>query len=111
MKSLILISALFLHVQQEIHESDILYPEIVFKQALLETGNFQCSNCSMDHNNLFGFWYKGKYLEFDSWQESVEYYSRWQQRHFKGGDYYEFLKEIGFAEDPEYIKKLKGIRL
>jgi len=116
MKTLALITALFFQVQQEIYESDILYPEIVFRQAILETGWFECENCSMDHNNLFGFCYKKKYLEFDDWKESVAYYSRWQKRHFKGNtdnpeEYYQFLEDIGFATNPKYVERLKGVRL
>ena len=111
MKILILITSLFLQVQQEIYDSEIQHPEIVFRQAILETGWFKCENCSMDHNNLFGFYWKKKYLEFDTWQESVVYYSRWQKRHYKGGDYYQFLEEIGYATNPDYIKLLKGIKL
>ena len=28
---------------------------------------------------------------------------------YKGGDYYEFLDRIGYAEDKEYIKKVKAV--
>jgi flagellum-specific peptidoglycan hydrolase FlgJ len=29
----------------------------------------------------------------------------------KGGDYYKFLKEVGYATDPNYITKLKSIKI
>jgi len=98
-------------VAKEIKEQNIKFPKIVLAQALHETGNFKCKSCSLDRNNLFGFRYKKKYLEFDNWEESVAYYARWQSRHYKGGDYYEFLKDVGYATDPEYINRLKRFKL
>ena len=98
-------------VDKEIKEQNIKFPKIVLAQALHETGNFKCKSCSLDRNNLFGFRYKKKYLVFDNWKESVVYYARWQSRHYKGGDYYEFLKDVGYATDPEYINRLKRFKL
>ncbi len=49
------------------------------------------------------------YLIFDSWQDSIAYYQRWQKRHYKGGDYYQFLTDRGYATDKNYINKLKQI--
>tara|TARA_R110002020_G_scaffold148779_1_gene324811 strand:+ start:4825 stop:5223 length:399 start_codon:yes stop_codon:yes gene_type:complete len=96
-------------VRKEIIKNKILFPEIVLAQSILETGWYKCKNCSLRKNNIFGFWYKGAYIEYSSWQESVSYYARWQSRHYDGGDYYEFLKKVGYAEDPEYCNKLKII--
>ena len=45
-------------------------------------------------------------MEFDSWRECCDYYKWWQDQLYKGGDYYEFLADVGYAEDPEYITKL-----
>jgi len=108
-------------VFNECVKQGIKHPEIVTKQAILETGNFECINCSLDHNNLFGFRWKGKYLEFDSWQESVAYYKKWQQKWFKGEkQYFDFLECIyvhrdgrcqRYAESEDYIYKLKQIEL
>lgn len=97
-------------VRSEINRLKIDSSEIVLKQSVLETGWYKSYSCK-HRNNLFGFRWKGKYLEFDTWQESVQYYARWQDRHFKGGDYYKFLKDRGYATDPEYINKLKQIKL
>lgn len=42
--------------------------------------------------------------------ESVVAYLDYVQYRYKPpNDYYEFLSEIGYAEDPNYINKLKGI--
>jgi len=95
-------------------------PEIVTRQAILETGGFECRNCSLDRNNIFGFRYEGKYLRFPSWRESVDYYLRWQRKYYDGRDYYDFLECIWkhrdgrcarYASDPDYVDKLKRIKL
>ena len=96
----------------------IKHPDIVTNQAKLETGNFNCTDCSLDHNNLFGFQLSGKYLKFETWQQSCEYYQRWQKKHYKGQNYYDFLNCIWqhrdgrcakYATDPKYITKLQSI--
>ena len=90
---------------------DIQHPDIVYAQAVLETGHFKSEGC-LKHNNLFGL-YNSKakrYCRFNHWTESVIAYKEWIQRRYKPPeDYYEFLKRIHYACDPEYIKKLKKI--
>jgi hypothetical protein len=34
-----------------------------------------------------------------------------QNRYKDGEDYYKFLKRIGYAEDPDYIVKLKKLKV
>lgn len=85
----------------------IKHPEIVFAQARLETGNFK-SLLFTKNNNLFGFRGKNGYIEYDHWAESVKAYKRFQDKYYKGGDYYSFLERIGYAEDSNYIKKVKS---
>jgi flagellum-specific peptidoglycan hydrolase FlgJ len=96
-------------VYNELVKQGVKYPKIVLAQSLLETGNYKCTNCSKDVNNLFGFFWKGSYIAFDNWRESVDYYKRWQLKRYNGGDYYAFLKRIGYAADPNYIRKVKEI--
>ena len=84
-------------------------PEIVLRQGILETMWFKCTNCSLKYNNLFGFIYKKKYMRFSNWVKCVEYYKKWQVQNYKGGDYYAFLKKIGFATSENYNKYLKNI--
>lgn len=99
-------------VRDYINDStDIKHKDIVLRQSIQETGWYKCKNCSMDKNNIFGWYYKGKYLSFTHWKESVLYYERWQNRHYVDGDYYEFLIKRGYASDPEYINRLKNIKL
>jgi hypothetical protein len=72
---------------------------------MLETGYLRSNQC-LENNNLFG-WFGNVYLSFPNWITSIKYYSEWQQKYYKGGDYYKFLEEYNFAEDKDYIKKLK----
>lgn len=99
------------NVYLELLKQDVKHPEIALRQSILETGWYDCKHCSLDENNIFGFYYKGKYIKFDTWQESVAYYKRWQTRHYKGGDYYTFLKKVGYASDPSYIRLLKSLKI
>lgn len=90
---------------------DIQHPDIVYAQAVLETGHFKSEGC-LKHNNLFGL-YNSKakrYCRFTHWTESVIAYKEWIQRRYKPPeDYYKFLSRIGYASDPTYISKLKQI--
>ena len=98
------------NVKIAIIDAGIKYPEIVLRQVILETGWLKCTKCSLSRNNIFGFWYKKKYIQFDNWKDCVAYYKRWQDRHYSGGDYYVFLKKVGFATDPSYVNRLKSIK-
>lgn len=86
-------------------------PEIITAQAILETGNFKSKLC-LDHNNLFGLYdsRKMEYMHFDSWLSCVFGYRKYILNRYKDGeDYYNYLVRIHYAEDPEYIAKLKTI--
>lgn len=90
---------------------EIYHPEIVFAQAVLETGYFS-SRIAVEYNNLFGLIDNktGRYYKFNHWRESVEAYKRHIQRRYEPPDnYYQFLNNIGYAEDIDYIRKLKII--
>ncbi len=90
----------------------IEHPEIVLKQSVLETGWYN-SKFLMSKNNLFGFRYKGKYLRFETWKKSVEYYKRWQKRHYTdpNEDYYAFLLRIKYANGETYNDHLRKLIL
>jgi len=107
-------------IKKELIKQEIKYPDIVMKQIILETGWLKCNNCSLDSNNIFGFWYKKAYKRFDDWKEGIIYYKQWQEKWYRGGDYYAFLECIykgskgdckRYAIDPLYIDKLKGIKI
>lgn len=85
------------------------HQSVVLAQALLETGWFTSAVCRNKHN-LFGLTRRdGNYYEFATWQESVKGYRDLIQYRYKGGDYYEFLRNVPYAEDPSYINKVKQI--
>ena len=85
------------------------HQSVVLAQACLETGFFTSPVCRYKHN-LFGLTRRdGQYYEFANWQESVKGYRDMIQYRYKGGDYYEFLRRVPYAEDPLYIYKVKQI--
>lgn len=92
---------------KEIKKNKIQHPEIVLAQAILETGWFTSRVCKYKHN-LFGLTNPktGKYYEFSHWTESVTaYYTKVQYR-YTGGNYLYWLRNIGYAEAPNYIQAL-----
>ena len=92
----------------EICNQQIQFPQVVMTQALLETGWFR-NHYLMSRNNLFAF-KKVKYLDFITWQRSIEYYKEWQLKNLKPSDkdYYLFLVRVKYASDG-YIGHLKKI--
>lgn len=94
----------------------VKHPEIVYAQAILETGHFK-SRIFRDYNNLFGLYNSATkdYYKFNHWSESVLAYMNYVQYKYKGddskppNDYYKFLEDLGYAEDKQYIQKVKRI--
>ena len=95
---------------------EVKHPQIVYAQAILETGHFKSDLC-LNGNNLFGLYNskKHRYYTFDHWKDCVIAYKEMVQYKYKGdndkppNDYYKFLSDIGYAEDAQYIQKLKDI--
>ena len=100
----------------------ITEPQIAFKQAVLETGNFT-SELFLYGFNLFGMrlarvrettgigeW--DSHAKYEHWFYSVVDYKLWQDYYFSKGydltDYFTFLNTIGYATDIQYINKLKA---
>lgn len=98
------------NVYNYIKKCNIMHPDIVYAQVILETGHLTSYNCIV-RNNLFGFQTSKGYLKFTSWKDSVKYYANWQNRHYKGGDYYTFLVKRGYSEDSNYVDILKQIKI
>lgn len=105
-----------------ISKLNLKYPEIVYAQAVLESGHFKSKSFSVGHN-LFGMKVasirpttnSGEYLrhaKYSSWEESVYDYALYQSTIvFKiksKNDYYAYLKR-NYAGDPTYVEKLKSI--
>lgn len=87
------------------------HSQIVYAQAVLETGHFKSDLC-LNNNNLFGLYNskRHKYHTFDHWKDCVIAYKDFIQHRYKPpNDYYKFLLDIRYAKDPNYISKLKGI--
>jgi hypothetical protein len=106
----------------EVYKLKLKFPEIVIAQAKLETGNFK-SKIFIQNHNLFGF--KMAYNRptlaisiidghayFETWKDCLIEMAIYQQAYCKNLDtkeeYLQFLSEY-YAEDSEYIDKLKKI--
>jgi len=101
---------------------NIRFPQIVYAQAVLETGEFQ-SEIFKSNNNLFGMKEamirpttncgtdRGHAL-YTTWQASVLDYALYQAAflsHIHTEDeYYRYLSQF-YAEDPFYVAKVKDI--
>lgn len=102
---------------------DVLYPEVVYCQALLETGRFS-SRIFRENYNLFGMKHpktrpttstgsKYRHAAYSGFIYSILDYKHWQafvlRNRVKPKDnheYIQFLKLVRYAEDPNYGKKL-----
>ena len=87
------------------------HKDIVYAQAVLETGHFTSKVC-LEYNNLFGLYdSKNKdYYKFNHWSESVVAYKEWIQKKYQPpNNYYTFLREINYAEEKNYTRILKEI--
>ena len=93
-------------VRKELQRQGIPCANIVLAQARLETGNFTSQMCRTKHN-LFGIKHHGRYASYAHWRDSIADYKRSISARYTGGDYYAFLRRIGYAKDPAYIAKLK----
>ena len=98
-----------------IKTAGIRHPDFVMAQCMQETGNLSCKNCCLRYHNLFGFYKKkNKCMKFDSDEECIKYYKKWQDKRYDKwkkknpkADYYHFLKSSGYATGDKYTKELK----
>ena len=97
----------------------IRFPDIVYAQAVLESGNFRSSRF-LESNNIFGMKramsrpttaqteYSG-HGRYDSWMLSVQDYALFQSAFLRDikteKGYLEYLSD-NYAEDPDYINKV-----
>ena len=94
------------NLKKELISQNIPQYNIVFHQAMLETGHLTSKLCK-NNNNLFGIKQGNRYKSYKTWQDCVVDYRKRISSRYNGGDYYAFLKRIKYAENPEYIKLLK----
>jgi uncharacterized FlgJ-related protein len=107
-----------------VHYLEILnvkYPDIVYAQARLESGNFNSPVFKLN-NNLFGMKIIGNrpttsigsrygFAYFKTWRDSVLDYVIYQCLYLNNKSYEEYLYYLDnvYAEDPNYINKIKNI--
>lgn len=94
----------------ELHIQGIKYPDVILRQACLESGWFT-SLAWRKNNNPFGFVGKDGYILFNDWKSAIAYYKTWQDKYYKSGDYYLFLEKIKYATDTNYVATLKSMDL
>ena len=98
-------------IDEALQYYNIEHPTIVKAQAILETGNFT-SNLCVKNNNLFGLYdsKNKRYYSYNHWWESIIAYKKTIQKRYENSRYYYmFLEDIEYAEDKEYVNKLKEI--
>lgn len=103
-------------------ELNIKFPHIVYAQAQLESGEFK-SHIFRENNNFFGMKQAFKrpttnkgtengHAFFDNWRDCVVDYALYQAAYLSDlkteAEYYEYLRQ-NYAEDPNYVDKLKRI--
>lgn len=105
-------------VYNYILELNIQHPEVVLRQARIESGNFK-SRVFLENNNMFGMKIPNKrpnmvsgsnmgYAVYNSWQESVIDYALYQVYSGKNLSKEDYIKMLNnnYAEDTEYLNKL-----
>lgn len=84
-------------------------PEIVYAQSCLESGHFKSDGFKKKSNHL-GITKDGAYATYDNWVACLKDYSdRVAYKKKKGEDHYAFLTRIGYAEEENYISKVKSV--
>ena len=97
----------------------IQHKEVVLQQIALETGNLTSDIC-FENNNLFGMkeprirettaiGTNRGHAMYPTYIDSIKDYFLYQQNMYDGGDYYAFLKRIGYATAPNYTLYLKRL--
>lgn len=123
-----------IYPQEEINDSTLYsllveigawYPELLVKQAKLESANYQ-SSVYTNNNNLYGMRNvysrpttqintKNGYGVYHNWQLSAIDRVLWDEEIFDSqpeteDEYLDFIAAI-YAEDPNYISKVKSIKI
>ena len=112
-----------------LEQENIMFPEVVIAQIMLETHYLQ-SVIYRENNNLFGMKRNSRgycrgvrrnhcyydtvmdsFLDYAEWQKkyTVVYTQRTGRKLRTDEDYLAYLQWIGYAEDKQYISKLKRL--
>lgn len=102
-----------------IHQLNFKYPDIVLRQAELESGRFR-SKIFMENNNLFGMKVSRRrattavgenrgHAMYTHWRMSVLDYAMYYNKYLSRLSREEYLQYLraNYAEDPLYYKKIK----
>jgi hypothetical protein len=107
---------------ESIKELNFKFPHIVLAQAKLESSNFS-SPIFLENNNLFGMkeakvranlaiGTKRSHAFYKNWKDSLLdyalYYSTYLSKIRTESEYFEYLNQ-SYAQDPNYVVKLKNI--
>ena len=96
-------------VHSYLYEVGMKHPDIVMSQIIAECGwQLDSHNATVRHN-LTGWTINGQLHTFNHWKSCLRSYKLWQLKYYKGGDYFDYLKSIGYASDKGYIGKVKSI--
>lgn len=110
-----------IELKHYLKEINMKFPNIVYAQAVLESGHFKSDLCR-DNNNIFGMkvsynrpttavYQKNGYCVYKTWKESVLDYALYQSYYFskivEEEDY--LLSLQNYAVDTTYLQKLKLI--
>ena len=83
--------------------------EKVYAQSCLESGHFTSKRFRAANNHL-GIKAGNRYASYDNWTQCLKAYAdKVQCKKKTGEDHYAFLTRIGYAEDQEYISKVKSV--
>ena len=108
-------------VKMFIIQTNIAHPDIVYRQAVLESGNFT-SDIFRENNNIFGMRMavsrphvqigenKG-YAVYENWKASLTDYALWQSWSAKRLDRQAYIELLGriYASDEDYVNKIISI--
>jgi len=112
------------NLKEALNKLEVQSPDIILRQAKLESGNFQ-SKIFKENNNFMGMMQPrvrettaiGKnrgHAVYENWYECVKdivlFQKYYQNRIKNSANYYDFLSQI-YASDPNYIYKLKQIKI
>jgi hypothetical protein len=92
-------------------------PETVLATAIFETGWMECTDCSLNMNNLFGFRLDNGYVQFSNYSECFTYMKKWQNAFYAPwkakhptSSYYDFMTYVNYAQNmPVYIQTVKAL--
>lgn len=91
---------------------EIKFPEVVYAQARLESGNFTSAHFK-NRNNCLGIYdsKRKRYMSFNHWTDCLLAYRDKVQYRYKRNsdreDYLRWLVETGYAQDHNYISKVR----